>query len=399
MSLTLTPEELRELTNRIHRDAQRAELEHMRVPYRARRDGSLAVLRADLTVRTRATIEEAEPELTRARADAPVKAFNPLHPVPCVYFKHGAYWLVKKGKWERIGATLEEAMAEYGRRSTAPQDGKLPALIESTLQHHFKAEALADATKTQYRLAADVLKRKFKRFDSPAQVKSCHVAQIKVDGIKHPNMTNRIVSLLRTLFGYWVEMQLADNNPCVGVRRYKEAKRTRLVTMDEWWAIHEKAGARLRVIMKIAYLTAQRIDDVLTIRCSQLTEVGIEFAQKKTGAKLVVKWSPDLRAAVAEALALHGGVQAATLFLGRKGKPPGYRTVLLQWHKACEAAKVVDALPNDQRAQSLTEAEEQGHNPTHLAGHATEAMTKRYLRGRRAREVEGPALRLRRKTP
>lgn len=37
--------------------------------------------------------------------------FNPLHPFPCVYFKHGAYWLVKRGKWERIGATQTAVLA------------------------------------------------------------------------------------------------------------------------------------------------------------------------------------------------------------------------------------------------------------------------------------------------
>lgn len=43
--LTLTPDELRELTGKRRSDAQRRELEYMRVPFKVRRDGSLAVLR------------------------------------------------------------------------------------------------------------------------------------------------------------------------------------------------------------------------------------------------------------------------------------------------------------------------------------------------------------------
>jgi integrase len=322
-----------------------------------------------------------------------VSKFNPLHPAPCLYFKHGAYWLVKRGKWERIGTTLEEAMAEYGRRVQSAKEGKLPELIEKTYGHHIKVAKLAENTKDQYRRATDVLKRKFARFDRPDQVKAKHVAKIKTDGAETPNMTNRIVSLLRTMFGYWLEWQLAEHNPCVGVRRFQEAKRERLITMEEWWSIYDQAGPRLRVIMKLALLTGQRIGDVLTIRRNQLTDGGIEFRQQKTGAKLVVKWSPDLRIAVDEALAMHRGVPALTLFLGRKGKPPNYRSVLLQWHAACKAAGVQDAKPNDQRAQSLTGAEEQGRDPTALAGHASEAMTKRYLRGRKAKQVDGPILR------
>ena len=38
------------------------------------------------------------------------------HPPPCVYQKHGAYWLVRAGKWHRLGTNLVTALAEYGRR-------------------------------------------------------------------------------------------------------------------------------------------------------------------------------------------------------------------------------------------------------------------------------------------
>lgn len=320
-------------------------------------------------------------------------AFNPLHPVPCVYFKHGAYWLVKRGKWERIGKTLEEALAEYGRRAQQSQAGKLPALIETTLHHHFKAAKLAPSTKAQYRLAAEVLKRKFKPFDDPGQIKGRHVAKLKADGAEHPNMTNRQISLLRTLCGYWVEWQLCDANPCIGVTPYKEPKRKRLIEPAEWLAIHNKAGSRLRAIMTVALLTGQRIGDVLTIRRNQLTADGIQFAQQKTDKALTVRWSVDLREAVETALALHRGVPALTLFVGRNGKSPNYRTVALQWEKACAAAGVSDARLNDQRAQSLTSTRRQGKDATALAGHSSASMTERYLRDREVPQVDGPDLR------
>jgi len=322
-----------------------------------------------------------------------VTTFNPAHPVPCVYLKHGSYWLVKGGVWTRIGKTLEESLAEYARRVSPSASGKFPALIESTLQQHMKAQKLAKSTRQQYRLAADILKRKFAAFDSPDQVKGRHVAKIKTDGSATPNMTNRVVSLLRTLFGYWVEAELCDGNPCIGVKRHAEPKRTRYLTDDEWWSIHAAAGLRLRAIMRIEYLTGQRIGDVLKIRRSQITESGIEFKQQKTGARLVVKWSPALRSAVADALALHGGVQSLTLFVGRDGKPPDYRSVLRQWHVAANAAGVADSRPNDQRAKAATDTRRQGGDATALLGHTSQAMTERYIRDREAPEVDGPNLR------
>lgn len=319
--------------------------------------------------------------------------FNPAHPVPCVYLKHGAYWLVKKGKWTRIGSTLADALEEYAKAVAVVEQGKFPEMIEAMFQHHAKTAGLAASTKIQYRIAADVLKRKFKPFDHPNQVKGKHVAKIKVDGVATPNMTNRVVSLLRTLFNYWVEAQIVDSNPCIGVKRHVEKKRKRYITDAEWWAIYEKAGARLKAIMRIAYLTGQRIGDVLRIRRRQITEAGIEFKQQKTGAKLLVKWSPDLRVAVAQALEMHGGIPSMTLFLGRKGKSPDYRSVLEQWHNACAAAGIEDALPNDSRAKSATDTKQQGGDATALLGHTSAAMTERYLRDRETPQVDGPFLR------
>lgn len=317
------------------------------------------------------------------------RPFNPQHPVPCVYLKHGAYWLVKRGKWTRIGATLDEALAEYARRVHAPKAGKLPALIDSTLTTHCALAKLSGSTKVQYASAADVLKRRFAQFDRPDQVKPRHVAQIKTDGATTPNFTNRVVSVLRTLFGYWLEQQLCDSNPCVGVRRHREAKRKRLLSIEEWQTIRDAAEPRLRALMPLQLLTGQRVGDVLAIRRSQLTGEGVEFRQQKTGKVLVVRWSPDLRAAVADALALHGRAQGLTLLPG----PPSYHAMQRAFQAACKAAGIEDARLNDQRAQALTAARRQGRDATALAGHSTAAMTQRYLRDREVPVVEGPALR------
>lgn len=314
--------------------------------------------------------------------------FNPLHPVPCVYFKHGAYWLVKQKKWTRIGATLEDALAEYARRQSQPKGG-MAELIDKVLAHH--GRDLSSATLEQYQVAAKLLKRKLVQF-APEQVKPKHVAALKLSMSDTPNMANRTLSFLRVVFRYAVEWQLVESNPCIGIARHREQKRRRYITDDEFWRIHAHAGQRLKLVMLAQYLTGQRINDVLGIRRSQLTDDGIEFEQQKTSARLVVKWTSELRDTVRDALALHRGVPALTLFLGRSGKPPDYRSVLLQWDEACRAAGVEDAKPNDLRAKSLTDAKAQGQDATALAGHTGPAMTARYLRDRKAPVVAGPSL-------
>jgi len=315
------------------------------------------------------------------------------HLPPCVYLKHGKHWLVKGGKWSDLGADLATALAEYGRRMGSAK-GSMPELIEAVFQR--VKPGLADETVKGYRRAANTLKRKLANF-SPEQVKSRHVAAIRRSLEDTPNEANRTISFLRTVFKHAVEDELVDGNPCVGVDRLKEGKRKRYISDDEFRAIYAQAGPRLRVIMDLQYLTAQRINDVLTMRRSEISDAGILLRPQKTenssGVRMTLKWSPQLRDAVERAKRLHGNVHALTLLHGRTGKAPDYRTVALQWKKAADAADVADARPNDIRAKALTDAKRQGKNAQALAGHASEQMTQRYIRQRETPEVEGPSFR------
>lgn len=50
--MILSPTQLRELTGRVRRSAQRSTLDHLRIPYRLRPDGSIVVFEADLHATT-----------------------------------------------------------------------------------------------------------------------------------------------------------------------------------------------------------------------------------------------------------------------------------------------------------------------------------------------------------
>lgn len=309
------------------------------------------------------------------------------HLPDCVYHRHGAFYYVKGGRWKRIGTTLSEALGEYSRILSAPSGG-MARLINQVLDH--VEPTLAKSTARQYRVAGRKLAAMMAEFE-PDQVRSKHVAEIKVSLRDTPNMANRCLSVLRVVFQHAVEWQLVDSNPCIGIRRHTEAKRGRYLTDDELAAIRGKAGPRLQAIIDLLYLTGQRVSDVLRIRQGDLQPDGIRFQQGKTGAKLTVRWTPDLRAAVERAKALSGPVRALTLFRNARGKTPDYRTVRDQWEAACRLAGVEDAHIHDVRAKSLTDAKRQGKNPTALAGHKSPAMTERYLRGLEEPLVDGPS--------
>lgn len=306
------------------------------------------------------------------------------HLPPCVYHHHGAYWLVKKGVWTRLGKTLPKDIEKRVRRSQTA----MATLIEAAMQT-IKPN-VGKSTWSNYTTAAERLKFVFWEFE-PAQLTAADVWEFR-DGWAHtPNMTNRCLTLLTQILNYAVRRRIIESNPAIGVDKLDERQRDRLLTMAEYLAIYAQAGPRLQCIMDLLYLTGQRVNDVLRLRRDALTEDGIAFKQQKTGKKLLIRWTPELYEVVERAKALTP-IPTLTLFSGRFRKAPHYRSVSAQWEQACGAAGVADAQLRDLRAMSLTDAEEQGLDPTALAAHSSPAMTARYLRRKRIAIVDGPTL-------
>lgn len=307
---------------------------------------------------------------------------------PRMHKKHGAFYFVDKTKkWHRLSADYDEALRLYAERTAEAPEGSMVSLI--TIAMPAICHKVKPSTRKQYEAAAKRLKKILAEF-KPEDVKPKHVAKIKLGLAATPNMANRVLTVLRLIFAYAVEQQLVDWNPCIGIKRHTESPRTRLLTYDEIDAIKAKAPPRLRCMIDLLYLTGQRIGDILTLHRSAIGDAGIAFTQQKTGARLVIEWTPELRAAVEAAKALHKNVKALTLFHTRRGGPPAYTTVRDQWRLACERAGVADANLHDLRARSITDAEDQGLDPQALAGHTDPKMTKRYIRARKIPRVQGP---------
>jgi integrase len=318
------------------------------------------------------------------------------HPLPTgMYWKNGAYWLVKAGKWHRLGKAYRAALLVYGRMTAAPT-GAMAELVRDALPGI--TDKKADTTKRQYEYAGGQIATLLADFE-PAQVTESDIYDLMEQFRETPNMANRVLTVARLIFKHAVKRKLIPNNPCTGVDRFEERKRDRYITDDELVAIREKAGARLQLVIDLLYLTGQRINDVLDIRHGDLTDAGIRFKARKGKERKTVAWNDDLRATVEAAKALRGTVTALAkaedryLLRGRWGGRVDYNSLQEQWTRACRLAGVEDAHVHDVRAKSATDAEADGLDPTALLGHTSPAMTARYLRGRRSPVVRGPVLR------
>lgn len=296
---------------------------------------------------------------------------------PCVYLKHGAYWYVKDGKWTRLAPDLPSALLRYATLA-APKDSGMATLIETA--HIEIVRNKKPNTATQYDQCRRVLKEILADY-VPEQVRGSDVAQLKAAYADRPNMGNRILSYLRLVFSYAVERGIVESNPCIGIKRHAEAKRRRYLSDAEFQAIYHAASESLKPIMMIAFLTGQRIGDILQIRLSAVSAEGIFFEQEKTDSRVLVAMSPDLDRAIKAAKALPRSVRTLFLFcVKRGGRPYNYHTVKDMWDAAVDKSGVQDAHLHDLRAKSLTDAKRQGLDPVALAGHSDSRMTARYIR-------------------
>lgn len=328
-----------------------------------------------------------------------------------MYFQHGRHWYVDLGVWHPLAKDLGPALQEYATFVEAPRGGCV-GLIDEAFAHMKKRTGdakLAPNTLKQYGEAAARLKKMLKDF-APEQVRSKHAAAIKRSMHEIPNMANRILSFGRQVFDYALEDQRIESNPFVGVKRYPERKRTRLLLWEEWWKIRAAASRRLQLVMDGLYLTDRRVSEqLLNLDERDALKEGVYFPSTKTDKELVIRWNPDLRAWWTECLALRGGKvvrvafedpkRARPLFRTRHGRRPAYGTVRDEWDRACAKAGVEDAHLHDNRAFSATAMKKQAGGgeagevaAQRLLGHRERSTTHIYLRDREVEVVDGPTM-------
>jgi integrase len=305
----------------------------------------------------------------------------------CMYFRRGAYYYVKRGKWMPLGKNRAKAMSRYGLIYEGAK-GSVAELIAKAMP--VICAKVKPNTAAQYRVAGAKLAKILAEF-APIDVTESTVAQVRKQLKETPNMANRCLTVLRLVFYYALDEQIVTANPVLKAQRYVESKRNRLLSIDELAAIYQASGPRLRIIIDLAIRTGQRIGDVLRIHRGDLTDDGIRFKQQKTGAKVVVPWTAELREVVDRAKGMHQNIKSLTLLHNRRGKVPDYSTVKLQWDKARKAANVEDAHLHDLRAMAATWAKRQGLDAKSLLGHTNAAQTERYLRDRDAVIATGPS--------
>ena len=236
-----------------------------------------------------------------------------------------------------------------------------------------------------------------------AMVETSHVAALHYRLRETPRAANRALSVLSKMFSLACAWGLvADGtNPCRGVRKYKEKKRERFLTRDEYrrlgqtlveaeaeaeagieGAVSPYAIAALRLLM----LTGCRLNEILTLRWDDIDRTAGEFRLRdgKTGARMV-PLTPTAETVLAGIARVPNNPWVIV------GKKPGTHlsTITADWYRLRAHAGLDDVRIHDLRHSYASRALAAGESLSmigKLLGHADIQSTARYAH--LARETE-----------
>ena len=236
-----------------------------------------------------------------------------------------------------------------------------------------------------------------------ASVGRADVAALHYGMRETPRAANRALMVLSKMFSLseaW-GMAPASGNPCRFVLRYKEGRRERFLTEDEYrrvgLALREleaggAAPARAAAALRLIMLTGCRTGEVLTLRWSDIDRKSGEFRLRdtKTGARMVPLTPPAL-----EVLAGVKRVRRSPwVFPGRR--PDRHLSNLGPcWRRVRERAGVEDVRIHDLRHSFASRALALGEDLTmigKLLGHKKIQTTARYAHLARDSVKESAAL-------
>lgn len=314
-----------------------------------------------------------------------------------VYLKHGAFYYVDAGnKWHRLCAEREGLPAVYRALATLTEreatSDRMPAVISRWVESK-RAEWAPKTARDQERIAR-ILSDAFVEF-RPDQVTTpvCSQYLKTFAAIKRTHNLHR--SVLRQVMAFAALEGLREgHNPISNIETKSTPGRSRIVTDAEIEAV--KAGAMLQTrngealvqMIDLALLTGQRIGDLIGLRWQDVTKEGIRVQQGKTAERLLIQWSPKLRAAIAACA--RGGDRIGFVLQTQSGRGYRYAGIRSAWVRACARAGVEDLNIHDLRGRAgvdvrvvygLDGAKE-------LLGHRSVRMTEHYTDGKTERKVK-----------
>jgi integrase len=235
-----------------------------------------------------------------------------------------------------------------------------------------------------------------------------------------PRTHNEMRAGLRELMRFAEEKgyRPAGSNPVDSIKTVATPARDRYPTDSELRRIKVAAfygkdgkptrqGPIVAALIDLAYLTGQRIGDLLDLRWNRraalnaegeveapyVADEGIYFKPSKTagstGAKVLIQWTPRLKAVIKRVEAI-GRRNVRWVITSQEAQRYDYEAFKSAWARAIQRSGIKGLHFHDLKAKALTDKEEaEGMREANKMGaHSTEAQTADYVRRRKAQRTE-----------
>lgn len=326
-----------------------------------------------------------------------------------VYIKHSAYYLVRQNKWIRLCAQSAGIPGVYRALADLDQpvnDDRMPSVVGKWRKEVSDKRSKKARANDDYMCAK--ITSSFVEFRA-SQVTPSVVKKFLAQFADRPRTSNGYRTTLREIMRFAEEndMRPPGSNPVDSIKPLRLMARDRYITDSELRRIkvgaiyanpHPATGHKMRnrsglmlcALIDLAYLTGQRFSDLLAIKWADVGRDGILFAPGKvsgsTGAKVLIEWTPKLRALVERIKAIKRKDITAYLITTQTGDKFTYSGASTAWKRAVKRAGVRNVQFLDLRAKALTDkdAAEGIGQAQRMGGHSTQTQTSDYVRHKTA---------------
>ncbi|WP_428414450.1 tyrosine-type recombinase/integrase [Methylibium sp.] len=325
---------------------------------------------------------------------------------PRVFPKSGRYYLVvadgSKRVWKPLTRESEGLPAMYSALAQILTDqiadDRMPALVSAWEREVMPRHT--EKTQRDDRAMGKAIADGLVEFTA-GQVKTPDVIEFLSMYRDRPRTHNAYRAHLRELMRFAEEKGYREpgSNPVTAVRTMSTPARDRYITDSELRRIkvaamygddgrRTRSGAMICALLDMAYLTGQRIGDLLSLEWAQVTDKGIEFKTAKTSSRVLVEWTPRLQDVAHRLRELRKKRRgfAPQVFTTQDGDAYTYWGASTAWRRARDRSGVKGCTFHDLRAKALTDKEaREGMGPARaMGGHTTETQTADYVRRKTA---------------
>ena len=314
------------------------------------------------------------------------------HDDPPRFHRKGKTWYHVSGTspriWTKLSADRAEALRLWAQREGVREDDstKLFSVVARRYVREVFPTKSVQTRKDNYKELANLLKV-FALVPIDA-IAPMHVRQyMDIRGEVAKIRANREKALLSHIFNKAREWgYTALQNPCQGVKGFKEVGRSRYITDAEFDQV--KAHAHFTVVdaMDLALLTGQRPADVLKLKRTDIRDGALWIVQNKTSARLGIEVTGELAAVIARINERPSRAISAWLIQDENGQALSSFALRSRFDKARTLAKV-DFQFRDIRAKAATDTGDLAHSQA-LLGHKNREMTEQYVKARQGARVK-----------